>query len=184
MVKTIKETETRTVTEEKTIYVTQDGTRFTDEEQAKMYDSSAKAVIMAKFKAMEKRITGMENFTFGCSDDVFIFIKMKESYKADLIQLLHFTGWCSDSYVEKIQACKEGEELCLRGYLYTDKTGLGFDYLSVLGTVEDVKKAFEEDLNSTDAYVEKCKERIESENTPQNSKEYWRNFLTFFGLNK
>ena len=69
-----------------TVYVANDGTEFKNAEECEKYEKTAKAVVLAKYKAIVVKTTDEYHvFSVGCEDNIVELVKVKTPADADTI---------------------------------------------------------------------------------------------------
>lgn len=69
-----------------TVYVANDGTEFKNAEECEKYEKTAKAVVLAKYKALVVKTTDeCRAFLVGCDDNIVEIVKVETPADADTI---------------------------------------------------------------------------------------------------
>lgn len=180
---------TKTITEEVISYVAIDGTKFTTEEECRTYDGTCRAMLMARFRQIPKRITSAywSGLTSGNEDNTIIFLKLDKEVKDLILQLVKaYEGYVHPKFEARLMGYKDGTEVALEVAIYTDKQIPYFDFFSIVGTKEEVIKAIEdqwESMQYQEGRLKSCEHSVDEEGHDHYS-EFTYIEMTFLGLKK
>lgn len=180
---------TKTVTEVVESYVAIDGTKFTTEEECRTYEGTCRAVLMARFRQIPKRInSGFWNgLNIGCEENTIIFLKLDKEVKALIVQLVQaYDGCVSPSFEKRLMEYEDGTEVAFEVYIYDNKGIPCFEFFSIIGSKEECIKAIEEQWENKqyqEDRLKRCEHSVTEEGHGSYSK-FTDMKMTFLGLKK
>lgn len=180
---------TKTITEEVVSYVAIDGTKFTTEEECRTYDGTCRAVLMARFRQIPKRINSgfWKGVNTGCEDNTIIFLKLDKEVKDLILQLLKaYEGRVYPPFEKRLMEYEDGTEVALEVNVYSNQGIPSFDFFSIVGTKEEVIKAIEEQWESMqyqENRLKRCEHSVDEEGHDSYAR-YADTEMTFLGLKK
>lgn len=134
-----------------TIYVANDGTEFKNAEECEKYEKTAKAVVLAKYKALVVKTSDeCRAFTVGCDDNIVELVKVETPADADTILQAYILVQGINSNEDWGKQRIERAHKIVYGALAGDKVlaiGRGYDYnecLWFIGSHTDVVSKIDE----------------------------------------